>query len=329
MSLAFIDDNIEVFSRAGFDIKNSALGYFGGKFNAVPGLLRYFPQPHSNMTYFEVFCGSAVVALNYNPILTILNDKDDELINFLRVLGASRFQALLERNPHAPPEKRAEWAAEAWMYDEFHTVVDGLVRSPKTYRRFAAKGDAVSRAIAYYLGNRNNFSNIPKDNFDYIQPRRKPLGEVHYQHLRDFLRDCEVRVWDLDFRECLAKAAGWEDTKLNEIFIYLDPPYLAEQGYQLRFSEDDLRELAEMLKDMPHRWIMSNEDSDIVREHFQGWSHLRKVKWSYTCSVKCSTKDRHELLVSNRPFVKRGLRYNVQLKPETKQAQLPIGGKQN
>jgi len=302
--LPFIDDMIEDFPHKKY--LPSAIGYYGGKYNALHGLLSYFPDP-SGITFVEPFCGSAVVALNYNAPNNILNDKDELLVNFLRIFLGGKFKTLLRKYPEVDDNQRKLWRAEALKFDAFQVIVNSIVRAPFFYNWFKNMPDGISQAVAYYLGNRNNFSSIMRpDKMDYEQPRTKPMGYRHYKHFLNFCRRRDVRIWNLDFREVLQKVNGWHEGKTKAAFLYVDPPYLAEQGYQVSFTENDLRDLAELLKQCPHHWILSNEDSDIVQTCFAGF-HAKKVRWSYTCAYNCSTKGRHELLISNRPFRKRFL----------------------
>jgi len=308
MSLAFLDDIIEEFHSHKGQYKPAAMGLYGGKFNALDGLLPYifgligYPVP-TKTTVVDVFTGSGVVPLNIDAPMTIINDKDEQLVNFLRIFLGAKFKRLLKKYPEAPECVQSMWRSETWKWDSFQTIVNSIVRAPLFYWMFQQLPDTVSQAVAYYIGNRNNFSNIPKIGFDYIQARRKPWDYYHYKHFRNFCLTRDVRVWDLDFRKCIEKVNDWATGPGGNAFIYCDPPYIKEQGYQIKFTEDDLRDLSELLKVSPHPWIMSNEDSDIVRLYFKQYN-IKSVRWSYTCAAGATTAGRHELLISNRPFVK-------------------------
>jgi DNA adenine methylase len=301
-------EEIEEFSKsAGKEFKWAALGYYGGKYNALRGLLKYFPLVTSHTTYVEPFAGSSVVAINYNPVISILNDGDKELTNFLRIFLSAKAWQSLQDYPEAPEEVKSQWRAEAWKWDLFQTIIANICRAKELYdwmSEMAEIDPVVCAAVKYYIGNRNNFSNIPKDGFDYIQARRKPFGEYHYQHYKNFCLTRDVRVWNLDFEDCIDRVREWVESNQGSVFLYADPPYLKEQGYVLRFRKRDLYRLAACLGFYPHHWLMSNEDSPIVRRVFKG-CYMKKVRWAYTCAAGCTTTGRHELLISNRPFVKR------------------------
>ena len=53
----------------------------------------------------------------------------------------------------------------------------------------------------------------------------------------------------------------------KDVFFYLDPPYYgSEKYYQVQFSEDEHIKLAEMLKQVKGKFLLSYNDCDYVRE---------------------------------------------------------------
>lgn len=78
-------------------------------------------------------------------------------------------------------------------------------------------------------------------------------------------------------------------------FIYLDPPYY-EKGnelYQHGFSSKDHERLADTLKQTQHKWLLSYDDCNEIRELYS-WAHIE------VCIVKYSingAREKKELLI--------------------------------
>lgn len=84
-----------------------------------------------------------------------------------------------------------------------------------------------------------------------------------------------------------------------DTLFYLDPPYWGCEGYYGRalFSRGRFEELADQLRTLQGRFIMSLNDTPGVREVFGGF-HLEHVTTTYTASA-AGTKVAPELLIMN------------------------------
>ncbi len=105
----------------------------------------------------------------------------------------------------------------------------------------------------------------------------KGFDDATFDELATVLASADIRAED--FRDALARVAPGD-------FVYLDPPYLpiftrpgAEKEPTAKFNKytaktfelPDLEDLAEACRDMTHRgvrWVMSNRDTDTVRDLF-------------------------------------------------------------
>jgi DNA adenine methylase len=149
-----------------------------------------------------------------------------------------------------------------------------------------------------YRVNRGGEFNVPWGARRFVPPTLEALQAVA-RELRG------VKVVAADFRESLARARGGD-------FVYLDPPYLKVSdtskfnGYtKRRFRREDLAELATALDDLAKRgvqWLLSNRDSDLVRELF---SEHRIVPLTVRRSVAAQNRravepaDSPEVIVTN------------------------------
>jgi len=83
-------------------------------------------------------------------------------------------------------------------------------------------------------------------------------------------------------------------------FFFLDPPYWNIPGYKHDFKEPDFLELAEILHKLKGRFLMTINDTDEVRDIFQGFL-IKEVTLKYSVSTKPQSRatQRTELLISN------------------------------
>ena len=93
------------------------------------------------------------------------------------------------------------------------------------------------------------------------------------------------------------------DIKPNSI-IYCDPPYVDEGGgYKHSFTEQDHRDLAELLLGSPHEWVLSYDDDEngLVRELYEGQPgiEITPVRWEYSSTKGNATNGKYELLITN------------------------------
>jgi len=98
-----------------------------------------------------------------------------------------------------------------------------------------------------------------------------------------------VTVENLDYRDCISKY----DAATN--FFYLDPPYTKGHEYQ-NAKKFDHNELREVLGNVKARWLLSYDDSDLVRKLYAGYGI---IPVSRKQGIKNTQRDYHEVLVMN------------------------------
>jgi len=274
----------------GYKIKRTGIRYFGSKIRALPLLLSYFPEPTRTTIFIDVFCGSGVVTVNYGARNNVMNDKDDLLFSYFKVV--SNLDSL----------------------NEFKKELKSVVRGQAWFDDLLTREDVIGKALLFYMLNRNNFSGkvdlTEKSPFHVHLPRNIPLAI--YDDLVKFFEETDTRVWNYDFRRVLDRAMAHKVTNKYGVFIYLDPPYYdaGRNLYSKDWTIEDQNDLNTYCEDLPHHWIMSNENTDEVREMF-GKFYSKEVRWYYSgSSTECTiskSEGKSELLFSNRKFVKRPL----------------------
>ena len=85
---------------------------------------------------------------------------------------------------------------------------------------------------------------------------------------------------NLDFAEVIEGGDG------TPALIYLDPPYYVKGNalYQHGFTEEDHRRLANCLDKCPHRWLLSYDDCQPVRDLYQ-WASVESLNVNYSITA--------------------------------------------
>ena len=95
------------------------------------------------------------------------------------------------------------------------------------------------------------------------------------------LSNLDVRFTSIDFREVLATP--------EKMLVYLDPPYPTfapnDRVYRLMLEQSAHSELAKLLQETHHDWVMSNEDNPVIRELY-GWAKKDYLSINYSMSKK-------------------------------------------
>ncbi len=97
-----------------------------------------------------------------------------------------------------------------------------------------------------------------------------------------------VKITNLDYKDVI-KANG------TDVFIYLDPPYYIKTNYYQKNKAFNHEELCKVLKDTKHKWLLSYNDCDYVRD-FYSFAYIKSFSARYSLFQH---RKGHELLISN------------------------------
>lgn len=226
--------------------------------------------------YVEPFVGMGGVFLrrDFHPRCEVINDYDREVANLFRVLQRHyvafldmlRFQLTsrseFERLNSVPPETQTDLERAARFLYLQRTVFGG-----KTTGNFGVTRTSSAR-------------------FDIT--KLVPILEDVYERL--------ARV----VIECLPWQAVIERYDTADTLFYLDPPYYGTEAYyQAQFGRDEFVQMADVLKGLQGRFILSLNDCPQVRDIFSGFD-FEEVGVSYSLSRRTDTRgQRGELIISN------------------------------
>jgi len=294
-------------------MKHSPLRYYGGKSRGLKALYEFFPSSFSKKVMVDVFGGSWVVSLNIpNLKRAIINDYYSDLQNFWWVVRGWPIDHYPESETRIIKDTVEEYEDKYPLYQMFKVELDSMVYNVDYIHKLTEEIEltpdedtsykAVLKAAKFYLVNRIKYSGMQscKDTSGF---HSLPGGNVFHETLdywHEMFKGRDIRIWNLDFRECLKKVNKMTPKTL-ELFIYLDPPYVEQgAGYAHNFNEQDHRDLAEILMNTKHDWVLSYDDCPLVRELYEKPGiELIDVQWEYSSTKGNLTSGKHELIITN------------------------------
>jgi len=234
-------------------------GYIGGKRRLAAHLVAMIAMiPHR--TYAEPFVGMGGVFFRRTtrPPAEGINDRNGEVANLFRIL---------QRH-----------------YPQFMDTLRFQITSRREFERLKASDPAtltdLERAGRFLYLQRTAFGGkVTGQNFGVD---RKAAGGFNLTRLAPLLEEAHERlagvvIEQLDWPAFLARYDG------PETLFYLDPPYWGSEGDYGRelFGRDQFSALAEALKGLQGRFILSINDVPEIRELF-GWAVIEEAELLYT-----------------------------------------------
>lgn len=233
--------------------------------------------PYSYDCFVDVFGGSGTVLLN-RPLKTgraeIYNDRDEEIVNFMRVLR-DRCLALLAVLRFLPFHSRSGFPdlcrfsnsdrpVEDFLPEEL-MLADAIFKPEaaefiKNIKLQNSKTTDVYRAATFYKRQRYSFNGM--GNTVAAEP-------VNLENFFGQLRQCSKRLQDV-FIENMDFEPLIRSRDRKGVFFYCDPPYYeAEKYYAGSFTEDDHCRLHDVLSKARGFVMVSYNDCPFIRELYR------------------------------------------------------------
>ncbi len=249
------------------------LSYIGGKNRLAKQIIEIFPK---HKTYVEAFAGGAQVFFHKEPSpVEVLNDLDGEIVNFFRVCQSH--------------------------YEELVRYMRFVVVSRKWFELLRATGPEgltdIQRAARHLYLLKNSFASMvrhPNYHWHVVQPpgfnpeRLPQLIENAHKRLE------RVQIECLPYEEIVARFDR------PATLFYLDPPYFGRKLYRHNFETADFEKLAERLRDVRGKFVLSLNDVPEVRALFRRF-HIRQVEIAYTAQKKAGQMYREVLITNFKP----------------------------
>jgi len=265
----------------------SPLRYPGGKQRAIAQIANYLPQ--SFHEFREPFIGGGSVFLyicqTYPDIKYWINDLNEELYHFW-LQSQHNLPALVE---------------QVWQVKKSETCGRELFN--QLAKADTAKMTSLERATRFFVLNRISFSGTIESG-----------GYSEASFLGRFTDSSIDRLAALDQSLVNTKITNLDYGQLLEepgenVFIFLDPPYLANSQSRLYGKKGDLHtffdhnRFAKLMQNCPHQWLITYDDCEQVRENFDfAFIYEWELQYGMNNYKQKQAKKGNELFITNYPM---------------------------
>lgn len=158
----------------------------------------------------------------------------------------------------------------------------------------------LEKAAAFYVFNRITFSGTTEAGGYSEQAFQGRFTASSIDRLLDFSRVLnDIKVTNLDFQKVVEKEG-------NNVFLFLDPPYYSATKSALYGKNGKLHKgfdherFAATMKNCSHKWLLTYDDSDYVRDLFS-FAHIHTWDLMYGMRNISAGSDQKgkELFISN------------------------------
>lgn len=260
----------------------SPLRYPGGKSRAVERIAALVP-PFDE--YREPFLGGGSVFIHLKQLFPNrqfwVNDLYPEL---------AKFWQQIQQNTEGVIQQVEMWRKQFPVGKELHQF---LVKNIDSF-------DEVETASAFFIFNRITFSGTTEAggfSEQAFQGRFTPSSIERLRPLTTILRGTQMTNFDY---QKLIEQEG------DNVFIFLDPPYYSATKSALYGKKGQLHKtfdherFAKILKNTPHKWLITYDDSPYIRELFD-FAHI--TSWDLTYGMRNVTQSSNqqgkELFITN------------------------------
>lgn len=217
--------------------------WVGGKRKLAKVILPLFPE---HTCYVEPFCGGAALFFMKQPSdVEVLNDINSDIVNLYRVVQNHLEEFI----------KQFKWALTSreiftWAKDTPPETLTDIQRAARFYYlqklSFGARSD--SRAFGTSATSPSSFN---------LMRLEETISDA-------WLRLQRVTIEHLDWQECIRRY-----DRPGTLF-YLDPPYWKTQGYGVPFGLEQYQFMAEIVRGIKGKAVISVNDHPDMRDAFAG-----------------------------------------------------------
>jgi len=242
--------------------------WIGGKRRIADHLIPRFP---AHKCYVEVFAGGAALYFLRPPAdVEVINDINGELVNLYRVV-----QRHLEEFV-----RQFKWALTS------RQVFKWLQETP------TAPLTDIERAARFYYLQQHAFGGRVESQSFGTATTAPPVNllRIEEQLSAAHMRLSGTTVEQLHWRDCLKRYDR------PHTFFYMDPPYWQTEGYGVDFPFTEYQAMAEAMRSLQGKAMISLNDHPAIRECFAGL-HMESLDISYQVGGGGRAVDRKELVI--------------------------------
>jgi DNA adenine methylase len=166
-------------------------------------------------------------------------------------------------------------------------------------------------AAAFFIFNRITFSGTTESGGFSDQAFKYRFTESSIQRLKQLAKILpKTRITNLDYQEVVEKEG-------DNVFLFLDPPYYSATKSALYGKNGNLhkqfdhKRFAEIMKNCKHKWLITYDDSDYIKELFD-FAEITPFNLMYGMrnQTKNSNQNGKEIFISN--YLRTGFSYRTE-----------------
>lgn len=239
----------------------NVLKYPGSKWNIARQLAELIPPHHS---YVEGFFGSGALLFNKVPSdIETVNDLDRDVVNLFRCIqeDSERLARMVMTTPFSREKYEDTYKLDIWevmMPDEpYHKALRFLIQCWQGHG---------FRTNGYKVGWKND-----------VQGRESMYALWNWYRLPEWIIDITERLRKVQIENRPAMEVI-ERFNYENVFMYLDPPYLldtrAGKQYKYEMTDADHEEMLKLLLKSKAKIMLSGYESDMYNEYLKEWSKI-------------------------------------------------------
>ena len=239
----------------------SPLRYPGGKSRAIKSIAECLPEKFSEFREPFVGGGSVFIYLKQRfPNLKIsINDLNPELFLFWHLAKSDLPKLVSEVRQIKENSQDGKLLFAELAHVNVNTLSD------------------LERAVRFFVLNRITFSGTIESGGFSLESFHKRFTNSSIDRLEKLenILTQDIQVTNLDYSHLINEPG-------KEVFIFLDPPYVKAEKSKLYGKKGDLhtgfdhQRFAEILKQCPHKWLITYDDCPEIRENFK-WANI--IAW--------------------------------------------------
>ena len=248
--------------------QKSPFQYAGGKTTMLSLILQNIP---THKHYVEPYCGSAVVFFNKPPAkLNTLNDKDEYIVNFFRVLQKEETRKKLLRRLNYTIWSRSEYRL---AYETYHNPEADEVE--KAWSFFILQNLSMTKSARMTKSGNFGYDRAPSAKSAGTFRRRIEALVSFANKLKDIQLECD---------DGINVIRRYDD---KETLMLVDPPYplstllnANKNYYVLNPDENYHKELLQVLSGVQSMIILCSYPNALYDEYLlsKGWKRIDKEK---------------------------------------------------
>lgn len=267
-------------------------GRIGSKTYIAKYIISHFPNDYENMNYIEPFCGSGAIYWAKKPTtkerIEVLNDIDSNLIHAFENIKIINISDIPEdyKQIYKKYEESDDLLTNFYKSLDINTdkPLDIFVKNIVQYNfTYCSIGVRKAYSTKILINNKKQGSISGK----------VPLIPKYQERMKNTV------FTTFDYKDIIVKYDS-----PNALF-YLDPPYEKSNKHKLYSTinkEFDFNELYNILKNIKGKFILSINDSELIRNIFSECPRFNIIPFvvkAHSNNKHIGGKDRNELLIKN------------------------------